>query len=123
QANLARARAVVQGTKAQQSPTIAISTSPQYGHTSGLQQLQPDLRPPNRWSYSSGLNISYQADLFGQIHRSIEASRQDSDAAQAAYEATRVTVAAETARAYANICSAGMELASAKKSVKIQQES
>lgn len=123
QANLARARAVVQGTEAQQSPTIAISTSPQYGHTSGLQQLQPDLRPPNRWSYSSGLNISYQADLFGQIHRSIEASRQDSDAAQAAYEATRVTVAAETARAYANICSAGMELASAKKSVKIQQES
>lgn len=123
QANLERARAAVQGTEAQQSPTIGVSASPQYGHSSGLQQLQPDLRPPNRWSYSSGVNISYQADLFGQIRRAIEASQQDSAAAQAAYEATRVTVAAETARAYANICSAGMELASAKKSLGIQQES
>lgn len=123
QANLARARAAVEGSEAQQAPTIGVSASPQYGHSSGLQQLQPDLRPPNRWSYSSGVNIAYQVDLFGQIRRAIEASHQDEQAAQAAYEATRVTVAAETARAYANICAAGMQLTSAKKSVRIQKES
>lgn len=122
-ANLARARAAVQGAEAQQAPTIGVNASPQYGHSSGLQQLQPDLRPPDRWSYSSGINIAYQVDLFGQIRRAVEASEQDALAAQAAYEAVRVTVAAETARAYAAICSAGMELASASKSVRIQKES
>lgn len=123
QANLARARATVAGAQAQQSPVIDVNASAQYGHSSGLQQLQPDLRPPDRWAYSSGLNIAYQIDLFGQIHRAIEASEQDAQAAMATYEAARVTVAAETARAYATICAAGMQLASAKKSVRIQQES
>ena len=53
----------------------------------------------------------------------MEAAGADAQAAQAAYDATRVTVAAETARAYANLCSAGMQLASAEHSVKVQQES
>lgn len=123
QANLARARAAVAGARAQQSPVIDVNAAASYGHSSGIQQLQPDLRPPDRWSYSSGLNIAYQADLFGQIHRAIEASQQDAQAAVAAYEAARVTVAAETARSYAAICATGMQLASAKKSVRIQQES
>ena len=122
-ANLARARAAVEGSQAQQQPTIGVSASPQYGHSSGLQQLQPDVRPPYRWSYSSGLNISYQVDLFGQIRRAVEAAQQDAAAAQAAYEAARVTVAAETARAYANICAAGMALNAANQSVRIQKES
>ncbi|WP_025373754.1 efflux transporter outer membrane subunit [Advenella mimigardefordensis] len=123
QANLASARAAVAGAQAQQSPVIDVNAATKYGHSSGLQQLQPDLRPPDRWSYSSGLNIAYQVDLFGQIHRAIEASQQDEQAATATYEAARVTVAAETARAYAAVCAGGMQLASAQKSVRIQQES
>ncbi len=122
-ANLERAQAAVQETKAQQQPTIGVNASPTFGHVSGLQEIQPGIDPPNRWSYSTGASVSYQLDLFGQIRRAVEASTDDAQAAQAAYDATRVTVAAETARAYANLCAAGMQLASAQHSVQVQRES
>ncbi|WMD21800.1 TolC family protein [Achromobacter seleniivolatilans] len=122
-ANLERAQAAVQEVQAQQKPTIGVNASPTFGHVSGLQELQPGVNPPSRWSYSTGASVSYQLDLFGQIRRAIEAASGDEQAAQAAYDATRVTVAAETARAYANMCAAGMQLASAQHSVQVQKES
>ena len=67
--------------------------------------------------------MSYQLDLFGQIRRAVEAASGDEQAARAAYDATRVTVAAETARAYANMCAAGMQLASARHSLEVQKSS
>ncbi|KAG0775522.1 hypothetical protein G6F22_013237 [Rhizopus arrhizus] len=120
---LQRAQAAVQESQAQQQPTIGVNASPTFGHVSGLQELQPGVNPPSRWSYSTGASVSYQLDLFGQIRRAIEAASGDAQAAQAAYDATRVTVAAETARAYANMCAAGMQLASAQHSVQVQKES
>ena len=122
-ANLERAQAAVRETEAQQQPSLGVNASPTFGHVSGIQELAPGIDPPNRWSYSAGASMSYQLDLFGQIRRAVEAAGADAQAAQAAYDATRVTVAAETARAYANLCSAGMQLASAEHSVKVQQES
>lgn len=122
-ANLERAQAAVRETEAQQQPSLGVNASPTFGHVSGIQELAPGIDPPNRWSYSAGASMSYQVDLFGQIRRAVEAAGADAQAAQAAYDATRVTVAAETARAYANLCSAGMQLASAEHSVKVQQES
>ena len=53
----------------------------------------------------------------------MEAASGDEQAARAAYDATRVTVAAETARAYANMCAAGMQLASARHSLEVQKSS
>lgn len=122
-ANLERAQAALRETQAQQQPSLGVNASPTFGHVSGIQELAPGIDPPNRWSYSAGASMSYQLDLFGQIRRAVEASSADAQSAQAAYDATRVTVAAETARAYANLCAAGMQLASAQHSVKVQQES
>lgn len=122
-ANLERAQAALRETQAQQQPSLGVNASPTFGHVSGIQELAPGIDPPNRWSYSAGASMSYQLDLFGQIRRAIEASNADAQSAQAAYDATRVTVAAETARTYANLCAAGMQLASAQHSVKVQQES
>lgn len=123
QASLEHARAAMREVQSRQKPSIGVSASPAFGHVSGLQELQPDVSPPDQWSYSAGVSIAYQVDLFGQIRRAVEASRGDEQAAQAAYDAVRVTVVAETARAYADMCSAGMELASAQKSVAIQRDS
>ncbi|MDQ8031200.1 MAG: efflux transporter outer membrane subunit [Bordetella sp.] len=122
-ANLERAQAVTQEAQASQQPTVGVNASPTFGHSSGIQQLQPDVRPQDRWSYSGGVSISYQVDLFGQIRRAIEAARGDEAAAQAAYDSARVTLVAETTRAYADMCSAGMQLASANHSVQVQRES
>lgn len=122
-ANLERAQAVTRQAQARQQPTVDVSAAPAFGHASGVQELQPGLRPQDRWSYSGGMGVSYQLDLFGQIGRAIEAAQDDAQAAQAAYDAARVTVAAETARAYADLCAAGMQLDSARHSVQVQQQS
>ena len=122
-ANLERAQAVTRETQAGQEPTLGVNASPTFGHGSGIQQLQPDTRPQDRWSYSSGVSIAYQVDLFGQIRRAIEAAQGDEAAARAAYDSARVTLVAETTRAYADMCAAGMQLASAQQSVKVQRDS
>ncbi|CAM3422798.1 RND transporter [Bordetella sputigena] len=122
-ANLERADAILRETQAQTRPSATLNASPSYGHVSGIQELAPDYRPPNAWSYSGSAGISYQVDLVGQIRRAIEAAGADRDAAQAAYDATRAAVAAQTIRAYTTACAAGMQLASAQHSVDVQNES
>jgi NodT family efflux transporter outer membrane factor (OMF) lipoprotein len=122
-ANLERAQAAVQESQALRQPSVGVNASPTFGHVSGIQELAPDVRPKDQWSYSAGVSVSYQVDLVGQIRRAIEASAGDAQAAQAAYDLVRVNVAAETARAYTEACSAGLQLASARHSVAIQNES
>lgn len=122
-ANLERADAIVREARAQTRPGISLSASPTFGHVSGVQELAPDFRPPNQWSYSGSAGISYQLDLAGQIRRTIEAAGADRDAAQAAYDATRAAVAAQTTRAYTTACAAGMQLLSARRSVDVQRQS
>lgn len=67
------------------------------------------VKPPTRQIYNMGIGASYDLDLFGGIKRGIEAASADADAAVAARDLVRVTVAAETARAYADICNAGYQ--------------
>jgi NodT family efflux transporter outer membrane factor (OMF) lipoprotein len=122
-ANLERADAILGEARAQTRPGVSVHASPTYGHVSGIQELAPGYRPPNEWSYSGGAGISYQVDLVGQIRRAIEAAGADRDAAQAAYDATRAAVAAQTTRAYTTACAAGMQLQSARHSVEVQNES
>lgn len=123
QANLERVQAQLQDARAMAQPTIGVNAQPTFGHASGVQALQPDARPMDRYSYATGATVSYAVDLFGQIRRAEEAAEGDADAAQAAVDASRVAVAAETARAYADACSAGMQLLQAQRSVDVQAES
>ena len=66
--------------------------------------------------------LLHQVDLFGGISRAIEAGRADVGAVQAAFDNTRISVAAETTRAYADACSAGQQLAVARESLRLQEE-
>ncbi len=68
------------------------------------------------------LNVSYQVDLFGKIARAVEATGADTQAAQAAYDLARVSVAADTTRAYVDACSAGAQLNVAQHSLDLQQQ-
>lgn len=120
-ANLESAQASVDEAMGGQRPSITVNGGPSYGHVSGLSELQPGYVPPNAYHYSAGAGLSYQVDLFGQIRRGIEAAEANSEAAQAAVDLARVNVAAQTARAYAQVCSANLELASARQSIVLQQ--
>ena len=121
EANLRRARAVLSESRAGRLPSTTVSGSATYARQSGEALGLPGTSPTGD-AYDVGLDVSYQLDLFGRIHRTIEASRADAEAVQAAFDLTRITVAAETTRAYADACSAGRQLAVAQESVRVQQE-
>ena len=112
-ANLARARALLRETRAGRLPSTDLNADIRYAQDPGG---DPALR------YDAGLDVSYQLDLFGGIRRAIEASRADLGAVQAAFDNTRISVAAETVRAYADACSAGQQLAVARDSLSVQEQ-
>jgi NodT family efflux transporter outer membrane factor (OMF) lipoprotein len=120
-ADLARARALLRETRSQQLPSTAISGSANYGRQAGagMGSSQPG---GNSALYDVGFDVGYQLDLFGRIRRGIEAGRADVGAAQAAYDLARITVAAETARAYSDACSAGRQLEVAQRNVGVQAQ-
>jgi len=71
-------------------------------------------------TYSVGLDVSYEVDLFGRVESSVRAARGDADAAREALEIVRISVAAETARAYADTCSANAQIAVAERTIDLQ---
>ena len=98
-------------------PTATATASATYQRQSGDQLGFPGGATEGE-SYDLGIDASYQVDLFGRIRRAIQASRADVGAAQAAFDVSRITVAAETARAYADACSAGRQLAVARQTLR-----
>ncbi len=62
---------------------------------------------------------SYEVDIFGRVHRAIEAANANADAVAAARDSVRVVVVAETTRAYAAVCALGEELAAARHSLEV----
>jgi NodT family efflux transporter outer membrane factor (OMF) lipoprotein len=67
--------------------------------------------------------VAYEIDLFGRVESTIRAARADAAAAEAALDIVRVTVAAETARAYADACSANAQIAVAERTIELQSNS
>jgi NodT family efflux transporter outer membrane factor (OMF) lipoprotein len=119
-ANLARARAALREVRSDRLPTTNIGASATTARQPGATTGAPGGAATGEL-FDVGLDVGYQVDLFGRIRRGIEAARADVDAVQAAFDVSRVTVAAETTRAYADACSAGSQLAVARRSVGVQQ--
>ena len=117
-ANLAQARAVLREARAGRLPTTGISASGTYvrqpGSATGVGAVESD-------SYDVGLDVGYQVDLFGRVGSAIRAANADADAVQAAFDLTRISVAAETTRAYTDVCAYNRQLAVAQETVRIQE--
>ncbi|VCU69666.1 Outer membrane protein OprM precursor [Pigmentiphaga humi] len=120
-ANLERAAAVVDEAAGARRPAAALNASPAYGRAAGAAKGVPYVLP-DTGSYDTGIAISYQVDVVGRISRAIEAAQADAEAARSAYDLARVTVAAGTVRAYADLCSAGRQLDVAQRSIGLQDE-
>lgn len=120
-ANLARSRAVEQEIGAAGQPLVSVSAAPAYGRASAAAKGLPQPLAAG-WSVDAGVGVSYQADLFGKIARAVQAAGADTQAAQAALDLVRITVAADTARAYADACSATRQTVVAQQSVDLQRQ-
>lgn len=120
-ANLARSRAVLREVRGGRLPSTRVSGSASYGRQSGA-VVGSSQALDDGAVFDTGLDIGYQVDLFGRIRRAVEASRADVEAVQGAFDLTRITVAAETVRAYADACSAGRQLEVARRSVAVHEQ-
>jgi outer membrane protein, multidrug efflux system len=118
-ANLAVARASLRGARSDRLPQTNVGGGAQYGRPTGLD------RAPGQdadWALSTGFDLAYEVDLFGRVRRSIEAARADVAAAEAARDAVRVAVAAETARAYADIQTSQRQLEVQQRTVALLEQ-
>jgi NodT family efflux transporter outer membrane factor (OMF) lipoprotein len=119
EANLAASRAIYEGARTALFPSTEVNFSGTYGRdptTDEILELGGN-KPQTTWLFDSVLDASYELDLFGHVRRSIEAARDNSEAVAAARDDLLVTVAAETARAYGQICTLGEQLQVAQESL------
>lgn len=118
QANLLYAQALLQEARDNRFPSTDLNAEgPAFGH-SELQLVHAT--PPSEF-YAAGLTASYQVDIFGRIRRTIEAARANAQAVEAAEDVVRITVAAQTAAAYANVCGYGEQIDVARQSLAVIQ--
>ena len=120
-ARLAKARAALSEVRTDRLPNAGVSAGATYGQVPEI-QAPPGVQREN-WSIDAGLSMSYEVDAFGRITRNIEAARGDVGAAEADADAVRVSVAAETARAYADAASAAERLGVAQRIVELLDRS
>jgi NodT family efflux transporter outer membrane factor (OMF) lipoprotein len=119
-ANLAYARDALAQARAGRYPSTQVTAGTQYGITADAQiesQIVNGKAATSSGYYTGGLDVSYEVDLFGQIHRAIQAASANVQAVQAAEDVTRISVAAETTRAYVNACAYAQELGVAEQSL------
>jgi NodT family efflux transporter outer membrane factor (OMF) lipoprotein len=123
-ANLAYAQAVLGEARTGLLPTTELSAAASYGRsaTADANAAAAGVSPRNAWSYASGFNAAYQVDLFGRVRRTIEAAHASADQVQAAQDAVRVTVAAQTAGAYASLCGFAQQADVARQSLTLAQQ-
>jgi len=121
EANLSAARAILEGARAARFPDTKLEAGGTYGRDPITEEILElgGHRPANTWVFDALLDVSYEVDLFGHVRRSIEASRADAAANAASRDAVKITVAAETARAYAQICALGEQIAVAHHSLDV----
>lgn len=120
-ARIERSRAVLRGARADRLPNAEASAGADYGRMPQAQRAPGGARED--WQVDLGLNVQYEADLFGRVRRNVEAARGDVAAAEADADAVRVIVVAETARAYADAVSAAERLAVAERIVTLLDQS
>lgn len=117
EANLKRADAVLREAEAGRTISTTATAGDTLARPSGL-----GASLPGTVSYDLGLSASYPLDLSGRLRRAIEASAADREAVAAARDYVRVSVAAATANAYAQVCAANYSLAVNQRVVALQRD-
>jgi NodT family efflux transporter outer membrane factor (OMF) lipoprotein len=114
-ARLERARASLREVEVDRLPQGGVSASATRRREAGESAAST--------SFDAGLQVAYEADLFGRVRRGVEAARGDVGAAEADADAVRIAIVADTARAYADASSAAERLSVAQHIVELLDES
>ncbi len=100
---------------AERWPSTQASVGAVYGKTADDQTLAKatDSHAPSEWAFNPGFELAYQVDVWGQVQRTIERAQVQAAAAQDAEDLLRITVVAQTTRAYVSACALGAREGSA----------
>lgn len=120
-ANLESVRASLGAERAALFPATTVSASADYARLGGA-GAGPVGRVDDEVLFSSAFDLSYELDLFGRVRNLVAAARAEVGAAEAALHDLAVLIAAETARAYAEYCSADVQVSVAERSAALQGE-
>ena len=120
-ANLAAAQAVVSEVHANRYPATEAIAGGKYGRDPTTDEILElgGHGPQTLWLWEDVFQAAYEVDLFGQVHRAMEAASANAESVAAARDSVRVVVAANTALAYASICALGEELGVAHHSLDV----
>jgi multidrug efflux system outer membrane protein len=125
-ANLRRVRAALGEARVGRFPSTTTSAGFTNSRASAATlpagSLPAGQNAPDVDTYNAGLDVSYEIDLFGRVGSTVRAAHADAAAAEAALNVVRVTVAAETARAYADSCSSNAQIAVAERTIALQTD-
>lgn len=121
QANLQRSLALLGLRNANREVQASFDAETSEAQRSAEAELS-HVQPPVHDIYNTGIAVSYDLDLFGGLKRGIEAASADTEAAVAARDLVRVNVAAETARAYADLCNSGYQADVLSRSLALQEK-
>jgi NodT family efflux transporter outer membrane factor (OMF) lipoprotein len=72
--------------------------------------------------YQVGFDASYEVDIFGRVRRSIEAAKGDEQAARAALDGARISIAAQVAQNYADACGYAAQADVARETARLQTD-
>ena len=122
-ARIARARIGLDVARDDAGIQTEISAGLEYGQPAAQEYLLLGEHLPSDFLYNASAGVSYQVDLAGQVKSAIDAAHSDVSAAQAAYDAVRVSVVAETTRAWLDTCATGRQIDIAKTALALQGES
>ncbi len=120
-ANLEAARAIFDAARSERSPSTTFEAGGVYGRDATTDEILElgGARPATTWLFDDIFSASYELDLFGRIHRLVEASKADEAAAVALRDTVQVAVVGEVARTYVEICTLGEQIDVAQHSVDV----
>ena len=121
-ANVRRAIAMYHEVESENLPQGGVEANAARAQLSGESFLQEEKLPVINLA-AAALSVSYQIDFFGKLARADEAALAAAEASQAALDVARVSVAAETVRAYVQSCAANHEYDIASEQLQLQEKS
>ncbi len=120
--NIEAARARLLGAEALSAPTLGASANIQRRRLSiNSPEFNPQ-RSPNQTVSDTGLDASWEIDLFGSLRRQRESAQAALQMSEAEAGGLRLSIAAETARTYFSLRGAQRELAARQSAVKSLQQ-
>jgi NodT family efflux transporter outer membrane factor (OMF) lipoprotein len=107
EARFREARAAIRFNRAAQFPTITTSPSASYVKSSDFSQNSPSkVEEASTGNFVLPFDLSYELDLWGRVRRNVAAAREEAQATAADYETAKLSLEAELALDYFELCSA-----------------